>query len=85
MMLNQIVLIGKLNSLPVEESNNTLWKIRIENEDGVFPVYVWKGVADVLAEKEVGTLIAIKGKLTNTDDVLTVVAERVSLITEGEE
>ena len=87
-MLNQVMLIGTLDSDPIEVSNpysNLTHKIFVKSgkEDDVIAIYIWRGLADAMSKYPVGTMLGIKGTLKVHEGQLIVAGEKVSFITEG--
>ncbi|MBR0386073.1 MAG: single-stranded DNA-binding protein [Erysipelotrichaceae bacterium] len=93
-MLNQVIMIGKVSSFPQRnEKDFVLASFTMEVErpycepDGshridVFPVVLWRGVADVISEKHhLGEVVAVKGRLEMNNGIMEIIAERVSFIT----
>ena len=80
-MVNQVALVGEYELLFQGEVYEGWW-LEMKVDEETFRVKVWKGIADALADKPSGTIIAVKGKLSYGDDMpLHVVAERVSVMT----
>ncbi|MBQ4253077.1 MAG: single-stranded DNA-binding protein [Erysipelotrichaceae bacterium] len=93
-MLNQIVLIGVLKSLPHDFTRDGMAYSQVELEvqrtykdpDGqpqsdVFTVHLWRGLSEIITERyPVGSLLAVKGRLENRDGICTIIAETVSFI-----
>lgn len=77
-MMNQVVLIGKVVSV---YNGNML--VRLE-DDGNVPVKIWDGL-EKHAEKFFGKIVGVKGKLDAKGTSIGVIAERVSVLTVGEE
>lgn len=77
--MNSVVLIGKLIEVCWSEENAEV-KMNVENE--IVPIEVWhnKALQEKLANS-VGNLVAIKGKVKMFDGDITIVAERVSVVT----
>lgn len=75
--MNQVMIVGKLETVFNADDE---WIVGIRVEDEVFYAKIWKGLADVLAKKQQGEMIALKGKLGHVRDVTTIIAERVSVI-----
>ena len=98
-MLNQVIMIGKVASFPQRnEKDYVLASFTMEVErpyftaDGqpqsdLFPVTLWRGIADVISEKyHLGETVAVKGRLEMNNGSIEIIAERVSFITRhGEE
>lgn len=82
-MLNQVVLVGKVSE-KYESENMTLEVERsFKNIFGVYekdliPVKVFHNI--LIEELEVGSVIAIKGRLEVKDNSMSVVADRVTLL-----
>lgn len=76
-MLNQIVLVGNINEMPItrEVGSRTLTSIQIKcqrsfaNSNGVYendliPVTIWKSTAEIAIEKlNIGDIISVRGRL----------------------
>ncbi len=88
-MLNQVALIGTLSGKPTSSADNpekTPYKIFIKTDTEEIAIYIWKSLADVIAEKyTIGTLLAVKGSLKVYNGQLIVVAERISFMTAQED
>ena len=97
-MLNQIVLVGRLNSLPANFTKDPLRysEIQIEVErsyrdnqgqclSDVFKVILWRGISDITSEKyPIGSIIGVKGRLEAENGENVIMAERVSFVSSGE-
>lgn len=75
-MINQVVLMGTLKKV-WESADKHLLKVEVNDQS--ITVKLWERIYGVLATKEKGTLIAVKGRLENSE----VVAERISIVTEN--
>ena len=97
-MINQVVIVGRLSSLPTNFTKDPLKysEIRIEVErsyrdnqgqplSDLFNVILWRGISDITAEKyPVGSIIGIKGRLESEDGKYVIIAERVSFVSTGD-
>ena len=86
-MINTVTLCGTLASKPInaELKGNLTHAISVEVEGEKFYVWIWQDIAGIIEEKySIGTLARIKGKLTNHDGNMYIVASRISFITEEE-
>ena len=85
-MLNEVMLVGTLIAGPIELFNphgNFTHAIVVHlDDDNVFPVHVWKDIADVIPQHR-GDMVGIKGHLMlcGGDIGIGIGAERVSFIT----
>ena len=90
-MLNEVILAGRIVELPplAAGSNELFCQMRIAvrrsalepEEETVFPVRIWKGLASVANEKyQLGTAVAIRGRLDICEDAIVIIAERVLFI-----
>ncbi len=88
-MLNQVALIGTLSGKPINSADSpekTPYKMFIKTDAEEIAIYIWKSLADVIAEKyAIGTLLAVKGSLKVYNGQLIVVAERISFMTAQED
>lgn len=91
-MLNQIVLVGRIESEPqayetmgVKMVEFTLSVERsMKNSDGEFdvdvlPVEMWRGACNNLEDLVVGNLVGVKGRLAFNDKVV-IVAEKLTFL-----
>lgn len=93
-MLNQIVLAGRLTSLPVQVDDapvsNATFRATMELDDKRvghqnIDIYLWPQVVDSMkGQYSEGTLIGLRGYLKNHNGVLTVITQRISFITPQE-
>lgn len=94
-MLNQIVLAGRLVSLPVQVDDapvsNATYRATMELEDertGLqsIDIYLWPQVAESMkGQYSEGTVIGLRGYLKNHNGLLTVITQRISFVTPQED
>lgn len=98
-MLNQVIVVGRLTTEPQKEEINgkvrsviTLAVSRnYKNVDGVYETdfincILWSGISENVCEYcHKGDLIGIKGRLQTTDNVLQIVAEKVTSLSSKKE
>ena len=95
-MMNQIVLLGKVAGFPIKDEKDFViahFTMEVErpyrSADGniitdIFPVVLWRGSADELSERHhIGDVVAVKGRLETDSSGITIIAERISFITES--
>ena len=88
-MLNQVVLVGKIHSLPTMEDKTLMVEVdqQFQNSDGsyekmIFPIKLWYGITkETISRYRIGTFVGIKGRLEMCDNEIVIAAERVSYIT----
>lgn len=86
-MLNTVALIGKLASAPTSAplKDNFTHEIEVEVDGEKYPIWIWKGMADIIADKyPIGTTLGIKASLKKYYGHLYIVASSISFITEAE-
>lgn len=86
-MLNTVALIGKLASAPTSAplKDNFTHEIEVEVDGEKYPIWIWKGMADSIAEKyPIGTTLGIKASLKKYYGHVYIVASSISFITEAE-
>ena len=77
-MINQVVLTGEYGL--VFYWSGEYW-LELKSDEVTFKIKVWKGIADVLADKPSGTLIGVKGKLFFDDEPgLKIQGEKVTIM-----
>ena len=98
-MVNQTILIGKLIGEPVtttEEDKKITYitiavKRRFTNENDIFeediiPIQLWNNLAEETFNNcHNGDLIGIKGRLQTIDDRITIIAEKVTFLSNKKE
>ncbi len=93
-MLNNVILVGTIKSLPpvIKGEKNFTSDLEIEVQrpfremngnylSDTFTIVLWRGDAEATMEKcQVGTMISVKGRLENTDNGVKVIAENVKML-----
>ena len=98
-MLNQIVIVGRLNKDPeiIKEDEKNMCNIELivqrayKNEKGEYetdkvPVTLYQGIADNTAEYcHKGDIIGVKGRIQVINDKLNIVAEKITFLASKKE
>ena len=94
-MLNQTVLVGRLTEDPtvtIMENNKKISSVTLavqrpfknangEYETDFFPVAIWTGIAETTSQYcRKGDLIGVKGRLQSKDNVISIIAERITFL-----
>lgn len=89
MMINHLFLVGVIKEMPVEGDNDYLVlevKRNYKNRDGVydkdfFKCHLWIAIErKILVMCKVGDLIAVKGRLVDSNDICNILCEQVILL-----
>ena len=94
-MVNQIVLVGRIARAPETKTTETGKKVATltlavprnyknangEYETDFFPVAIWNGIAETTSQYcRKGDLIGVKGRLQSKDNVISIIAERITFL-----
>ena len=94
--MNQVILVGRIvNDPTIEENEKCILTIAVtrsfKNADGVYetdliPCLIWNGiVSNVCDYCHKGDVVGIKGRLQTKDNILEVIAEKVTFLSNKSE
>jgi len=90
-MLNQIIIVGKLTAMPNMTADEPTILVEVDRsfknshgnyETDILPVHLWRGMIENVNDTcEIGTLIGIKGRIAMDNDIITLIGEKISVLT----
>jgi single-stranded DNA-binding protein len=94
-MLNQIVIVGKIASMPNMTADEPTVLVEIDRsfknshgnyETDIIPVHLWRGMIENVNDTcQVGSLIGIKGRIAMDNEIVTLIGEKFSVLTARED
>lgn len=87
-MLNQVVIIGRIQKIIEDEDKNMILKLKVENNSNVelFDIKLQNNIAKSLSKSCIeNDIVGIKGKLECINDKMLVHADRVTFLSKRRE